>query len=167
MTTWNELSSRMGRNNKPHALVYAVVVNEVLTDPEEVAKGFEDAWTACEWPGRAASADLWLGVLGNALDIETEYLLESEVRPKSELPESVTLYRGAPEDAARGMSWTDNLERAQWFASRFPGYLDGNVYTVEATPDMVLARFHESRGENEWVLDPDFLPEVEDMEVVA
>lgn len=160
--SWDELSARMGRNAKPHALIYAVLIDNDLTDPEEIAIGFEDAWVSCEWPGRAAEPTLWMSVLNEALDTDSEYLLGTEIRPKSELPDSVTLYRGAAEDAAQGMSWTDDLDRAEWFANRFGGRHGAKVYTVEAYPEMVLARF-DRRGESEWVLDPDLLPDPEDM----
>jgi hypothetical protein len=162
VTTWQDLSARVGRRDKPYVLVHAVVLNGELTDPEEIAQGFEDAWVSCEWPGQAATPSVWMAVLGEALDLDTEYLHGTEVRSKDELPQSVTLYRGATPEHAEGMSWTDDRERAEWFAGRFNGMAsgEGRVYEVEATPDMVLARF-DRRGESEWVLDPEYLDDLQ------
>lgn len=51
------------------------------------------------------------------------------------------------------MSWTDDLERAQWFADRDLGKGAGRVYVCNAPPAALLA-FISGRGEAEYVLDP-------------
>jgi len=72
----------------------------------------------------------------------------------------VTLYRGCQHDRRFGMSWTDDLDRAQWFADRDLGQGAGNVYMHRANPRELLAFIDAShRREREYVLDPspDFL----------
>jgi hypothetical protein len=93
---------------------------------------------------------------------EGEYLNETNVRPNTELPQSITLWRGAIAKHRRGLSWTDDRDRATWFAGRFNGTLakTAHLYRLDVTPEMVLARFSK-RGESEWVLSPEALDEAE------
>jgi hypothetical protein len=151
--TWAEVSARLGRNDYPAALANAVGSLR-LTDTAEVAEGLEAAWTMAEWPAQILSQDLWLSLFGVVLDVG-EYLHGDTVARTSDLPELLTLYRGATDVTARGMSWTDDIDQARWFANRLihTGYPDATVYVIGALNTMVLARFH-GRGENEYVLDP-------------
>jgi len=152
--TWAEASARLGRNDMPAALIHAVS-DEFITDPSEIAKGIRDAWTMAEWPTQAADDELWMAMFDAALGPD-EYLREAAPAPVAELPEVVTLWRGATEEHALGMSWTDDRERALWFATRFSrmrGSSAGDLYQADIHRGVVLARFHESRGENEWVID--------------
>ncbi|WIE81309.1 hypothetical protein [Curtobacterium sp. MCSS17_016] len=152
-TKWADVAARLGRNDYPVALANAVGTQQ-LTDTAEIAAGLEAAWTMAEWPARTLSTDLWLTLFGTVLD-NGEYLNHTTPATTAELPELITLYRGATDETSRGMSWTDNLEQAQWFATRLTniGYPGARVYEIGALNTMVLARFH-SRGEDEWVLDP-------------
>lgn len=166
MATWNEVSARLGRNDMPAALIYAVF-EERLTDSVEIAKGVQAAWTMCEWPSRAADRELWMHVFDKAVP-EGHYLLETAPRPIADLAPNQTLWRGATEEHALGMSWTDDYDRAYWFATRLEGAFGGAkslVYSLNAPREIVLARFNESRGESEWVLDVDDLT-MADLEIV-
>lgn len=158
MTGWHDLSARAGRNDLP-VILYKAIASGTLYHPSEIARGVSDAWTACEWPLRIADAEVWQWMFMRALD-QTEYLLEGRIRPARELPATTTLWRGAEEDYRCGMSWTDDRDRAVWFATRFP-HRDARLYRIEATPNMVLARYDLARGEREWVLDP-YLIEADD-----
>ena len=165
MTTWNDVSARLGRNDLPAALAYAVAEGR-LTDPVEIARGLDDAWTMCEWPGRAMDYDVWESLFALALD-DDEYLHDGEIRSKADLPETITLYRGAHEEHEQGMSWTASFERAHWFATRLAMFSGPHrIFKIEATPDMILAYSHERRSEQEYVL-ATYMFDAEDMEVVA
>jgi hypothetical protein len=85
------------------------------------------------------------------------------VGPSTELPHNTTLWRGAVPKGCRGLSWTDDRDKAVWFAERFNGgsMKTGYLYRLEVTPAMVLARFSESRNEREWVLSPEALEDTE------
>lgn len=152
MTTWSDVSARLGRNDLPAALAYAVIENR-LTDPVEIAKGLDDAWTMCEWPGRAMDYDVWLNLFGLALE-DGEYLHDGEIRLQTDLPETIVLYRGAHSEHERGMSWTTSFERAHWFATRLAMFSGPHrIFRMEVPRDMVLAYSHERRGEWEYVID--------------
>lgn len=153
-TTWDSLSARKGRNDLPVALAMAVLVDGVLKDVEEIRTGVEDAWTSAEWPVRLLSTELW-----QMLFHKTGFIEDGKAATP---PESITLYRGCVEGRERGMSWTDNLERAQWFGSRFRGNFGAEaVYTVTVPGSALLAHFPTRRNEHEWVVDPDALEDIE------
>lgn len=150
---WSELSARIGRNDKPGVL-FSAVVSGVLSEGE-LRRGLEDTWTTCEWPGRAAEHEVWLYMFELAGVDDDHYLREAELRDCAELPDSVRLYRAAAEGHQTGLSWTSSFERAHWFAARL-GAIAGRpheVYETTAPRESVLATFHETRGEHEYVID--------------
>lgn len=152
-TTWNDVSARLGRNDLPAALTYAWAERR-LTDPVEIARGVRDAWTMAEWPTNCLDIDIWLSLFGAALPKDS-YLNEGVVAPRSELPETLTLHRGAVRGREEGMSWTEDEDRAKWFANRFGNHFgEPVVMTLDIPREYILARFHEGRGEGEWVVDP-------------
>lgn len=168
MTTWAEHSARLGRNDMPGVLAHAVLVHHTLTDPAEVAKGVTDAWTMAEWPLTALDEGIWWMLFDAATEDPLNYLHDGRVVDRAELPAEVTLYRGAIEGREYGMSWTDDLARARWFARRFNGMrgsTDGKVWQVTVDTEVVLARFQDRRGEAEWVLDPHLIEGYEVTEV--
>jgi hypothetical protein len=159
MTT--DVFSRAGRADYPALLAHAVFTHGTLTEPEDIAAAIERAWTMPEWPARALDADVWLMLwqMACAGADDDAYLHEGVVTPRAELPDTLTLYRGAAEGHEFGMSWTADIDRARWFAKRFSGHVGGthSLWKAEVPRDLILARFHESRGEDEWVVDPTFI----------
>ncbi|MFD1861028.1 hypothetical protein ACFSB0_13970 [Aeromicrobium camelliae] len=162
---WSEISARSGRNEKPGLLVGAVGTG-LLSDPGELRVALEDTWTTCEWPGLVAEYDLWLTLFDMAVE-EGTFLEETELRPLEALPESLQLYRAAAPEYEQGLSWTTSFERAHWFATRL-GWAAGKahrIWEMDAPRESVLASFHATRGEHEYVLDarrldPDGMREV-------
>ncbi len=74
--------------------------------------------------------------------------------------EPLTVYRGTTWGGRRGMSWTEDRERAGWFAGRWnPTAL---VFEVRIDPAAVLARLGVpgGRDEHEVVVDPVMLPPI-------
>lgn len=150
---WSELSARIGRNDKPGALLSAVVSGAL--SERELRRGLEDTWTTCEWPGRAADHEVWLYMFELAGVNEDHYLHEAQLRDRAKLPDSVALYRAAAEGHQTGLSWTTSFERAHWFATRL-GAIAGRpheIYETTAPRESILATFHQTRGEHEYVID--------------
>ncbi len=150
---WEDLSARAGRNDKPAILLTAIAM-DVLTDPQQMRIGLEDAWTTCEWPGRAADYDVWRYAFDVA-GADGKYLHEHELRDLSTLPETLPLYRAATEGHELGLSWTTSFERAHWLATRI-GAVSGHphqIFEIDAPRELVMAYFHETRGESEYVID--------------
>lgn len=147
--SWAKLSARLGRNEKPGLLV-AAVGSGLLTDPTELRIALEDTWTGCEWPGRAATRDLWLTLFAEALE-DGMYLDETDLRPRQALP----VYRAAAPGHEDGLSWTGSLERAHWFATRLGALsrLPHRIFEMDAPREAVIASFHATRDEHEYVID--------------
>lgn len=145
--SWSEVSARMGRNDLPGIL--ADVWADLSID--DLAEAVGQAWTGAEWPEQHITGDGWY-VLFDTVG----YLVDHQQRDRDEdLPEIVTLYRGAIPDRRAGMSWTSDLDTARWFARRFDGIrggLTGQVWRIDIPRDFVLARFNHRR-ENEHVVD--------------
>lgn len=165
MVKWYDLSARAGRNDLPQILVNAVFLERTLFDPDEIRKGVSDAWVMAEWPGRVMEYGIWVKLFEMGR-FPGEYIHERTTARISELPETVSLWRGADPSAKKGMSWTDDFDRAHWFATRIsrfstsrPGVVP-QVYRAEVPREGVLARFDERRGEREWVIHPEHLKPV-------
>lgn len=73
-----------------------------------------------------------------------------------------TVYRGSVIGTNRCLSWSPDLERAQWFANRWkdPERGGGNIYEVDVTEEHALA-YLTDRHEKEIILDPDFIANAE------
>ncbi len=72
-------------------------------------------------------------------------------------PGPFTLYRGVSGKGrrrrVRGLSWTSSIEKARWFADRYPGLDDPAVFRVNVEADAVLAYLHEQgRQEAEFIV---------------
>jgi len=72
-----------------------------------------------------------------------------------------TLYRGVAgterRRRVRGFSWTDDREKAAWFAARLPELADPVIYTTVVDADAVLAYLHDGyygRAECEFLIMP-------------
>ena len=150
---WVEISAGAGRNDKPALLVNAIGT-EVLSDAREVRIALEDTWTTCEWPGRVADYDLWRTLFDGALE-DGSYLDETELRPVETLPATLPGYRAAAAGHEQGLSWTTSFERAHWFATRLGAIAGGThrIYELDAPREWVLASFHDTRREHEYVID--------------
>lgn len=156
--SWADISGRAGRADKPELLVTAVGQG-LLSGPGELRVALEDTWTSNEWPGRAATNDLWLILFQTALEPGT-YLDETELRPLEALPERLHVYRAAAPGFEDGLSWTSEFEHAHWFATRLDS-LSGRghrIFEMDAPRESLLASFNRSRGENEYVIDTTIAP---------
>lgn len=93
--------------------------------------------------------------------VSPEYLMdEEELRQYRALEDTVTVYRGVTPYNRRnvkGLSWTLDRERAEWFAHRFGE--DGTVYTAQISKEYIFAIFN-GRNEAEVVVDPKKLENV-------
>lgn len=120
----------------------------------------ERAWTLPEWPGQYGR-ELWLMAFAYTDFICTERQegndcpLHFDEWDSQGDDEPITLYRGSLKSTRRGMSWTTDLERAQWFARR--GDMSGkgremHVWRCEVPREHTLAHFNH-RSEHEVVAD--------------
>lgn len=76
---------------------------------------------------------------------------DDELRQYLALPEEITVYRGIRgRGSLKALSWTIDVEQAEWFAKRWDK--NGKVYSATVRREDVLAVFT-SRGESELVVD--------------
>jgi hypothetical protein len=122
--------------------------------PEETRRLVANAWTEPEWPGQLGLAP-WRQMFAAAgfLCDDEECDLHPGGRPHDG---PITAYRGAFRAYNRGLSWTTDRGRAEWFAGR--GDMAGGrkrtmrLWTVDVPAGRVLAHFG-CRGESEIVAD--------------
>jgi len=120
---------------------------------EDFALVVATEWKSDEAPSR--SLTYWLSVFRLAVNGIGRYVTDTE----EPLPNDLTIWRGVARPRyARGMSWTLDRERAEWFARRFAAmYGDPRLYTATVDSDQVLG-YLQGRQESEIVLDPRGLP---------
>lgn len=137
----------LGRNEGPALLfdLYHSGYLNISAYPSVVA----DVWSMAEFP----EPDFDLPETWRDLFEEAGYTHDGQRASRPSAP--ITLYRGCHHERRFGMAWTDDLERAHWFADRDLGHGTGRVYVHRAGPLELLAFTDASnRGEREYVLDP-------------
>lgn len=121
---------------------------------KDFSKMLADAWTQTENPNRDPNVSLtkaarWFRAA------DPMYLMSEEEREMfASFEDGATVYRGvAVGRNPMGLSWTDNFEKASWFAHRFDRAGEtGYVQTAQVPRGKMLAYFLR-RGEYELVVD--------------
>lgn len=106
------------------------------------------AWRVPEWPHSGLNTDLWHEAWARAGFCSDE----DDVTPPTD---PITVYRGATPRFKRGLAWTADIDKARWFARRFPKsdtFGQCRVYAADVNPNRVYARIVH-RSEDEWVID--------------
>lgn len=117
-----------------------------------IASVVHKAWTSAEYPEDALGADAWGLLFGWG-----DYRVDGE---PADRPDSITLYRGAPEGRLRRMAWTSDRQIAENFATGgMRGRPTGTVWTAEVLGEELLAQINE-REEHEYLVDPSFLDDI-------
>jgi hypothetical protein len=125
-------------------------------------KLLKDIWVTTEFPHQMAIPKI-VSLFKNA---DAELLMtEDEKCIYTNLPESVTVYRGCPDKRAkvRGLSWTTRLEKADWFANRFNH--DGTVYQAEIRKKHIFM-FTDERKESECVVNLRYLKNLQKIHAI-
>ena len=136
---------------KPYRLTFIKYCEQYLSD-KNLAELLADAWVSSENPNQDVNCSIpYLVKLFKKCN--KEYLMQSEdYAVYNSLPNEFSIYRGvAVGRNPKGLSWTQNLEKAKWFANRFntetkKGYVQVGI----AKKEHVLAYFN-TRGEDEIV----------------
>lgn len=146
-----DLHKVYGLVRKPYRLTFIKYCEQYLSD-KDLAELLADAWVSSENPNQDANCSIpYLVKLFKKCN--KEYLMQPEDYAIYEsLPNEFPIYRGvAVGRNPKGLSWTQNLKTAKWFASRFnTDTKQGYVQTGIAKKEEVLAYFN-TRGEDEIV----------------
>lgn len=135
--------------NKPYRLTFIKYIEDFLSD-KDLGELLADAWVSTENPNDDVNCSIpYLTKLFQRCD--KRYLMtEEDYRIYEQLPEQFTIYRGVmPGHNPKGLSWTQNKDKAIWFASRFNTETKkGYLLTTIINKSDVLAYFN-TRGEEE------------------
>lgn len=136
---------------KPYRLTFIKYCEHYLSS-KDLSELFADAWISTENPNQDANCSIsYLTKLFKKCN--KQYLMQEEdYKVYQSLPDNFTIYRGvAVNRNPKGLSWTQDLETAKWFAHRFDNNdKKGYVQSTIAKKENVLAYFN-TRGEKEIV----------------
>lgn len=136
---------------KSYRLAFIKYCEPYLSE-KDLAELFADAWVSSENPNQDANCPIpYLIKMFKKCD--KQYLMqEKDYKVYQSLPDTFTIYRGvAVNRNPNGLSWTQNLKTAKWFAHRFDTIKDkGYIQTAIAKKEDVLAYFN-TRNEDEIV----------------
>ena len=121
---------------------------------EDFSKMLADAWTETENPNRDPNVSLTMATRWFRAADPLYLMSEAERKVFNSFENGATVYRGvAVGRNPMGLSWTDNYEKAFWFAHRFDiAGESGYVQKAQVPRDKMLAYFLR-RGEYELVVD--------------
>lgn len=135
----------------PYRLTFLKYCEEYLSS-KDLAELFADAWVSTENPNQDVNCSIpYLIKMFKKCD-KKHLMTEEDYKVYESLPETFPIYRGvAVGRNPKGISWTQNLKTAKWFAHRFDredkkGYIQAGI----AKKKNVLAYFN-TRGEDEIV----------------
>ncbi len=159
---YEQRQRRLGRNDLPDLLA-EMWEEGSLDDPEDLAEAVSDAWTSADLPLRALARHEWVGLFR-----ELGYTVDGRRRPELRPTTPLTLFRAATRYDLRtpGLSWTPDLNLARFFQQYNTRYMRQPLLLLRtrAEPHHFLARFHEARSEDEYLItvsnrNVDVLPE--------
>ena len=136
---------------KPYRLTFIKYCEHQLSS-KDLAELFADAWISTENPNQDVNCSIsYLTKMFKKCN--KQYLMQEEdYKVYKTLSDSFIIYRGvAVGRNPKGLSWTQDLEMAKWFAHRFDiDNKKGYVQSTIAKKENVLAYF-KTRNENEIV----------------
>lgn len=135
--------------NKPYRLTFIKYIESHLSE-RDFAELLSDAWVSSENPNQDVNCSITC-LTRMFKRCNKRYLMSNrDYKVYNSLPEQFTIYRGvAVGHNPDGLSWTQNKDKATWFASRFnTDYEKGYLLTTVIDKSDVLAYFN-TRGEEE------------------
>ena len=136
---------------KPYRLTFLKYCEHYLSE-KDLAEYFADAWVSSENPNQDANCSIsYLTKMFKKCN--KKYLMtEEDYAVYESLPDTLTLYRGVSVGRnPKGLSWTQNIKTAEWFAHRFDKPdKKGYIQVTTAKKSDILAYFN-TRGEDEIV----------------
>lgn len=151
-TVWErEKYERMVARNDFPALLDELADDISAEGLDELAIALEEAWTMADLPLLALPRRRWIELFQHV------GFLADSVRHEASRPRTpLTLFRAATAHDRRtpGLSWSPDIEKARFFQDynrRFTPY-PLFLFSAEVEPHQMLARFHQSRGEDEYLV---------------
>ncbi|MBN9177150.1 MAG: hypothetical protein J0I43_07255 [Microbacterium sp.] len=118
---------------------------------DELAIAIENAWTMADMPLLSLDRRHWIELF-QRVGFLSDSLRSEALKPRMPL----ILYRAATAHDRRtpGLAWSPNIEQARIFQEYYRRYTPHPLFLFEATvePHQVLAYFHQTRGEDEYIV---------------
>lgn len=139
---------------KAYWLTFFKYTNTYLSK-EDYSKTLAEIWVESENPNQDANVTITKAAGFFRRGDKKIMMNEEEYAYYESLPEIITVYRGvSPGRAKDGLSWTDDKEKAIWFANRFATEnQQGYLLAGKVDKEDVLAYFN-GRNESELVIHP-------------
>lgn len=151
--------------NSAYLMNFLRLTYQYFHSKEELAAALRFCWSYQEcpnWTERGRS----LLTCKKLFNITRKYFMEPEEQQHYDsLPDKVVIYRGQSHDGKyyKALSWTDDLEKATWFANRFKQHGEqGHLFKAEIDKKYIYA-FNNERGEAELILDYTKLENIEEL----
>lgn len=138
------LSMQLGIVERPFRLEYLLNKFDELSQLKHLDQWelVSHIWIDSENP--SVNLDIWLWLfnhLGTSPSLNDKYF--------QSLPEQITLYRGG---LLNGLSWTNDLTKARWFANRFKPE-NPEIWQITINKSDVI-HFTDERNESEFIVSP-------------
>lgn len=136
--------------NGPYMMNYLRFIEQYIYDKRELASILRYAWSYQEFPNWNERGHT-LYKVRNLFSKVKDYIMTPEEQEHFDgLPDVVTIYRGQSINTKvyNALSWTDDYERAFWFATRFE---EGKLLKATIKKEDIICYLDE-RGENELII---------------
>ena len=134
-----------------YAMTWLKFAKESLSH-DDFSELLGDAWVNCENANMDVNVPISESVHWFKAANKKKLMNEEEYAVYESIPETITLYRGVAKGRKeKGMSWTNNKEKAEWFMHRFGS--DGYLLEMTVPKKDVLAYFSR-RDEYEYLVYP-------------
>lgn len=142
--------------HKPYRLPVIFHI-EPLLSKEDFTEMMIENWIDTEFPHQNGVKQM-VGAFKRCL--KEKLMNEDDKKVYDELPDVIECYRGlqANDSPVKGLSWTLNMKKAEWFARRWKR--QGKIYKARIHKKFIFA-YNNNRGEEEVILNPYGLNKVE------
>ena len=133
-----------------YKLVFLKYIKQYLSK-SDFSKLLADAWVLSENPNDDANVSVRTLASWFKHADKKALMTEEDYEVYKSLPDTITVYRGiTPGHNPKGLSWTQNIDTARWFANRY----DNEGYIQKAVIDKSRAlAYLNTRNEDELVVD--------------
>lgn len=134
-----------------YAMTWLKYSRDYLSE-DEFSSLLGEAWVNCENANMDKNVPIRESVKWFREARKDKLMTEEELEVYNNLPDELTLYRGVANGRVeKGMSWTNNREKAEWFKNRFGE--GGYLLVMHVRKKDVLAYFSR-RDEDEYLVYP-------------
>lgn len=159
----NDFGNVLMMMNKAYYTTFFKYVEPYLSK-KDTGKMLGECWIMEEYPNRDNNVTIpefikyFKDADKKSLMDKDELMKFNEIRAKASSREGIKLYRGVAFDGKpNGLSWTTDLNKAQWFANRWyeasKGKSNPQVYEIIVKNSNSILAYFGGRGESEVILD--------------